>query len=174
MRAPSSILILFASIVAGCSGGCSGASEETPATASAQRTEASGGETPTVAAEPGPVPVLRIAGAVDRYDRSVALRVENRGTEQIELRSALALQQQDGEGWGEVSARLALRDSCSADAPECITLAPGAVYIPTAWKAKLGDAQCGDGEAAPAGTYRVVVTSCSGAHQVEGEPIALP
>jgi len=184
VRASSRFTIVLAALtVAGCGGGCSGPSEARATSSSTQRTEASGAEArdePAIEADPGPVPVLRITGAVDRYDRSVDLRVENRGTEEVELRARLAVEKQGGGGWEAAPAGLSLRDSCAAEAPACITLAPGAVYIPPAWTGKLGagqdDAQCAcEGcERAPAGTYRVVVTSCSGAHRVEGEPIVLP
>lgn len=178
VRAPLTITFLALGTI-GCGGGCSGASDEHPRGERSPRTEASGGEghaEPAIAADPGPVPVLRLRGEVDRFERRVAISVENHGTEAIELRTALALQKEDGDSWDDVSASLALRDTCAAETSECITLAPGAVYIPPAWTGQLGDAQC-DCERcarAPAGTYRLVVTSCSGAHRVEGEPIVLP
>lgn len=177
VRAPSTILLVALSM-AGCGGGCSGAREAAP-TGSAQVTEASGtgeSEPPAIEADPGPVPVLRVAGTLDRYDRSVDIRVENHGAEQIELRTVLALERQRGGAWEDVSASLTLRDSCQVEAADCVTLAPGAVYIPPPWTGQLGDAQCTCArcDRAPAGTYRLVVTSCSGAHTVEGEPIELP
>jgi hypothetical protein len=178
VRASPSLLLLVASTLAGC-GACSGAPEEPPESASSTpRTEASGGEaTRDPSIDPGPVPVLGIHGTVDRYDRSVSLRVENRGDEEVALRAALALERQRGSTWESVDATLALRDSCDADVPACVRLAPGAVFFPPAWRAVLGDAQCGCEQGcttAPAGVYRLVVTSCSGAHRVEGEPIVLP
>lgn len=178
VRAPITITLLALSTI-GCGGGCSGASDAPPRTESAQRTEAAGGEDhaePAIDADPGPVPVLRLRGEVDRHDRRVAIHVENHGTEAIELRTAVALEREDGDDWDDVSAALTLRDTCAAEASECITLAPGAVYIPPAWTGQLGDAQCECERCAPApaGTYRLIVTSCSGAHRVEGEPIVLP
>lgn len=185
MRGPT-IVVLVALSIAGCGGGCSGASEPRTSSSSAQRTEASGTEEdrdePSIEADPGPVPVLSIHATLDRYDRSVAFRVENRGTEQIELSTRLTLEKQQGDDWQPASAGLSLRDSCEAPVPDCVTLAPGAVYIPPAWTGLLGaadqpgDAQCGCEACtpAPAGTYRVVVKSCSGAHTVPGEPLVLP
>jgi hypothetical protein len=166
--------------LAGC-GGCSGPSEESsPASGTTQRTEASGSESPSAGVpaqpvDPGPVPVVRITGTPD-LDRHVAIRVENHGAEETQLRGALTLQRQNGEAWEAASsAGIDLRYSCEDQAPECVTLAPGAVLIPPAWLGTWGDAQCVCTRCGPAeaGTYRFVATSCSGAHTIEGEPFDL-
>ncbi len=178
MRSPSIVLVVGLTL-AGCNG-CSGPSEpETPAATSTQRTEASGSEAaaePTHAppVDPGPAPVLRVVGAPDR-DGQVTIRVENHGTEQTELRGALALERRAGESWEPARASLDLRYSCEERAPECVTLAPGAVLIPPAWLGTWGDAQCVCTRCGPAdeGTYRLVVTSCNGAHRIESEPFEL-
>ena len=185
MRARSTFVLLIGLAIGGCSGGCSGPSESRQASTrtATQRTEASGSEAtdePAAdappAADPGPPPVLRVVGEPDRYDRQVAIHIENHGSAAAELRGRLTLQRRDGERWRDLETRLDLRFSCEDRAPECVTLAPGAEYIPPGWLGTEGDAQCvctRCGEA-PAGTYRFVATTCDGAHTVEGEPFELP
>jgi hypothetical protein len=118
---------------------------------------------------------LRVVGETNRYDHHVAIRVENHGTDAAEIRGRLTLQRRDGERWRDRSTRIDLRFSCEDEAPECVTLAPGAVYIPPAWLGTDGDAQCVCTRCgpAPAGTYRFVATSCNGAHTLTGEPFEL-
>lgn len=130
---------------------------------------------PEAAADPGPAPVLRIVGAVGRYDREVAIQLENHGSEAAEVRGRLTLQRREGDRWVDASTRIDLRYSCDDQAPECVTLAPGAVYIPPPWLGTEGDAQCVCTRCAPApaGTYRFVATTCRGAHTAEGEPFEL-
>lgn len=182
MRAPSTIVLVIGLCIGGCSGGCSGPSEPpSPTSTATQRTEASGSETepgsvPHAAVDPGPPPSLRVTGEPDRYDRQVAIHVENHGADAAEVRSRLELQRRNGERWEEVSAaRIELRFSCEDEAAECVTLAPGAVYIPPAWLGTQGDAQCTCTRCAPApaGTYRFVATSCNGAHTIPGDAFEL-
>lgn len=182
MRAPSTIVLVIGLCIGGCSGGCSGPSEPpSPTSTATQRTEASGSETepgsvPHAAVDPGPPPSLRVTGEPDRYDRQVAIHVENHGADAAEVRSRLELQRRNGERWEEVSAaRIELRFSCEDEAAECVTLAPGAVYIPPAWLGTQGDAQCTCTRCAPApaGTYRFVATSCNGAHTISGDAFEL-
>lgn len=181
MRAPSIVLVIGLTL-AGC-GGCSGPTEDTSPTSSAtQRTEASGSESsspdPEAAGapvDPGPAPVLRITGTPER-DGPVAIRVENHGTDAAELSGRLIVEHREGEAWEPARASLDLRYSCEDRAPECLTLAPGAVLIPPAWLGTWGDAQCVCTRCGPAdpGSYRLVATSCSGAHRIESDPFDLP
>lgn len=168
--------------IAGCGGGCGGATA-TPADDPTEPRAAgddSHAAPPTEAAdppvEPGPRPVLRVVGQPDPHSRSVALRIENRGAENAELSGAVALQRRSGEAWSDVEGTsLDLRFSCEDAAPECVTLAPGAIYLPPPWMGLVGDAQCLCERCAPApaGEYRLVVRSCSRAHTVEGEPFTI-
>lgn len=170
-------------LVVGCSGGCSGASESTTEEPSAASPEGSGGEGSArgggqsdVPVDPGPPPTLRVTGIPSAHGRSVAVRIENRGTAAAELARGLSVQRRaEGVAWSEVGASLDLRYSCEDEAPECVTLAPGAAYLPPPWLGTLGDAQCACERcaAAEAGTYRFVVRSCNGAHVLEGEPFEL-
>ncbi len=165
---------------AGCGGGCSGSSGGgggEPVDPGPEGSASSGGagagevrdEGPPP--DPGPPPVLRVAGAPDAHSRAVELRVENHGTEEASLASAVTVQRLDGEAWVD-RARLELRFSCTDPVTDCVTLAPGAVYLPPPWLGMVGDAQCDCDRCAPAepGTYRFVVRSCGGAHAVESEP----
>jgi len=180
---PSHLALIVCLCFAGCGGGCSGASEEAdpPESRASQRTEASGGEsTPGPVeseppADPGPAPELRVTADVDAYAGHATARIANLGDE-TELSGALGLQRRRGEAWSDVDGvALDLRFACDEEPPECVTLAPGAVFIPPAWLGTGGDAQCGCEECSPAeeGTYRFVVRSCNGAHTVAGEPFEL-
>lgn len=164
--------------VAGCGGGCSGLAEEDPDPAARSEARATGGEATSPDApvvDPGPAPSLRVLGVPETHGRTVAIRVENHGA-QTELTGAVTLQQRDGDAWADVDgASLDLRFSCREEAPECLTLAPGAVLLPPPWLGTIGDAQCICTRCGPAeaGTYRFVVRSCNGAHEALGEPFAL-
>ncbi len=169
--------------IAGCGGGCGAAIEATEATEAEPATEpaperpSESGAAPEAAepVDPGPRPVLRVVGEPSAHDPTVAIRIENRGLEPTELARAVGLQVQDGAGFVDVDVHLDLRYSCDDEAPECVTLAPGATYLPPAWLGTTGDAQCECARcgAAPPGTYRFVVRSCSGAHTIEGLPFEL-
>lgn len=171
------LTILLSSVAAGCGGGCAGASA--PAEEPEESSENAGSqpeEAPEPPPDPGPRPTLRVVGEPERLDRQVAIRIENRGDAVAELATAIGLQRSQGEDWEDVGADLYLRDSCSAPVPEeCVSLAPGGVLLPPAWRGELGDAQC-DCErctAADAGTYRFVIQTCNGGHTLEGEPFEL-
>lgn len=178
----SSILTLLTTLAfAGCGGGCSGTTEESPSPThgSTAQTEASGNEAvppmPPPAVDPGPPPELRVTGEQARHGREVTVRIENRGA-QARIGGRLVLQRERDGTWAtENGAQLDLRFSCRDEAPDCLTLAPGAVYIPPPWLGTIGDSQCICTRCAPAptGTYRFVVTSCGGAHVIEGEPFEL-
>ncbi len=157
------MLVVLASI-AGCCG-CSG--DEAPGGGSSPRIEVSGAE-----ASSSRAPTVQVVAEVDSYAQRVSLRVENRGTATTELSGRVELERREGDQWQAVDVRLHLRDGCNGDSIECLTLAPGAVFIPPPWLGMLGDAQCTCEQcsSAPAGSYRFVVRSCSGAHPVAGEP----
>lgn len=170
---------------AGCGGGCGGstvASDEDPPSEQAGGDDStSEGTTDSVAApaapvDPGPPPVLRVLGEPDAHDRLVALRIENRGAEAAELSGTVALERRDGDTWAPLQGvSLDLRFSCEDEPPECLTLAPGGIYLPPPWRGMIGDAQCECERcaAAPAGDYRFVVRSCNEAHAVQSESFAL-
>ncbi len=166
--------------IAGCGGGCGGSGEPLDDDPPAEVTggETSGGREaePEEIVDPGPAPTLRVVGEPDPHSRAVAIRIENRGETATELAGAVGLQRQSGETFADVeSVHLDLRYSCEDEAAECVTLAPGATYLPPEWLGTVGDAQCICTRCAPAepGTYRFVVRSCNGAHTVAGEPFEI-
>jgi len=119
---------------------------------------------------------VRAGGEPDQHTRVVGIRIENRGDETTQLAGSVGLQYRSADARSDADAvHLDLRYSCEDEAAECVTLAPGAIYLPPAWLGTIGDAQCTCTRcaAAEAGTYRFVVRSCSGAHTVEGEPFEL-
>jgi hypothetical protein len=173
------IALALSCCVFGCSGGCSGPTEgasrdrserrDNNGTGEENEQEAAGEDTPGVA------PTVRVIGVVDPHTRNVNVRVENHGTAPTNVGGNLLLQRRDGDAWEDVSARVQLRFDCRTEAPDCATLAPGAVWIPPDWTGMLGDAQC-DCERcapAPAGTYRFVARSCGGDQRAEGEAFVL-
>ncbi|MBX3269940.1 MAG: hypothetical protein KF729_06745 [Sandaracinaceae bacterium] len=171
--------------IAGCGGGCGGPNVEPASGGEASSDSVAGDEAsappgtphrPAPAADVGPPPVLRVSGERERAG-GVAIRIENRGDAEARLAGRLALQHRDGGRWAPLaSVSLDLRYSCEDRAPECVTLAPGASYLPPRWLGMIGDAQCACERctAAPGGEYRFVVQSCDRAHTIEGEPFALP
>lgn len=120
---------------------------------------------------------LALHGDPSRPGRAVGLRVANTGSTTLSIDSALTLEHESGgrfvplEGMGRVT----LRGSCTAAAPRCVTLAPGAEIFPPDWLGTTGDAQCACEECAPApaGRYRFVARSCDGAKTYTGEAFTL-
>jgi hypothetical protein len=120
---------------------------------------------------------LAVHGDPSRPGRAVGLRVANTGSTTLSIDSALAIEHESGgrfaplEGMGRVT----LRGSCTAAAPRCVTLAPGAEIFPPDWLGTTGDAQCACEECgpAPAGRYRFIAKSCDGAKTYAGEPFAI-
>ncbi|MEM7186720.1 MAG: hypothetical protein AAF466_08690, partial [Bacteroidota bacterium] len=80
-----------------------------------------------------------------------------------------------GETFEAVGAQLKLRDSCNDAVEDCLTLIGGAAYHPIDWSGDIGEGQCECDRCgrAPSGTYRIVVSSCNGAHQVRSGPFDL-
>lgn len=170
-------LLALSVCVFGCGGGCSGPTEESAHTERSARHQAGGEEQREERApsEDEP-PTVRVIGVVDAHARTVVPRIENRGSAETSVGPRLVVQRREGTEWEDVSANVDLRFDCRSEAPECATLAPGAVLMPPAWLGTLGDAQCICTRCAnaPAGTYRFVAQSCGGDHRVEGEPFELP
>lgn len=125
---------------------------------------------------PGPAPVVVVRGTPGGGGQ-VTIDVENRGTELARLAPAIAVERERGDGSFEAVdgiASLTLRPDCRTEPPACVELAPGAVLHPPEWLGTHGDAQCICTRCAPveAGTYRFVLTTCDGAHRLEGVSFA--
>jgi hypothetical protein len=107
--------------------------------------------------------------------RSVAIAIENHAEAPVSLARAIAVEERSGGSWRVVeTAGLSLRSTCDAEAPECLTLQPGAELYPPEWLGTRGDAQCICTRCVPveSGSYRFVVTTCEGA-RIEGEPFEI-
>jgi hypothetical protein len=63
-----------------------------------------------------------------------------------------------------------LRPDCEHQGGECVELVPGGTLYPPAWGAGGQCDSCPSCESIREGTYRVVMTSCGGAHRIESEP----
>lgn len=110
--------------------------------------------------DPSPEPVLRFWA--EAQDEGATLHVQNRGTEAVRLSSTVALEVKEGESWSDVPMEFTLRMDCETPPEECITLAPGAEFIPPTWTGMRGDAQCDCERCVPQpGEVRFVVKSCA-------------
>ena len=162
--------------LAGCNG-CAGTAEERAdddPNAAAAGSEATSSGPPV--AEPGPAPTVRVRGEIDAHARTVTPRIESSGPEATRI-GALAIERRRGDSWAPVEeVSLGLRYACDAEPEACVTLAPGAVFIPPAWLGVRGDAQCecDDCPREAAGVYRFVVRGCDPSEPAEGEPFELP
>jgi hypothetical protein len=106
---------------------------------------------------------------------AVAIAIENRSDAPVSLSRDLIVEQRTGDSFTVVTtAGVTLRSSCEAEAPECITLVPGAELYPPDWLGTRGDAQCICTRCVPveAGSYRFAITTCEGA-RIDGETFEL-
>ncbi len=131
--------------------------------------------TPAPAPPPGPAPTLSLSGAPRTLGRHVAISIVNRGGAPAEVSSTLAIEVERNGAFVAEGQTLRLRYDCATEPPACVTLAPGAELIPPEWLGTWGDVQCVCTRCGPAeaGTYRLVATTCDGAHRVEGAPFVL-
>jgi hypothetical protein len=132
---------------------------------------------PTSPSDPPPsdAPRVIVRGTPNDPGRLVAIAIENHAEAAVSLSRELVVEVQRGDSWSTVTtAGLSLRSTCEAEAPECVTLQPGAELYPPEWLGTQGDAQCICTRCVPveSGTYRFVVTTCEGA-RIEGEPFAI-
>jgi hypothetical protein len=108
----------------------------------------------------------------------VGLSIANHGAADVSLRSSVVVEVEEGGSFHAApsTSTLTLRYDCSHEADPCVTLAPGAELLPPSWFGTWGDMQCGCTRCAPVepGNYRLVVTTCDGAHHVESNALALP
>jgi hypothetical protein len=115
-----------------------------------------------------------IAPAAD----GVGISIANHGAEDVSLRARVAVEVDDDGTFhaGASSSTLSLRYDCAHEADTCVTLAPGAELLPPSWLGTWGDAQCVCTRCGPVdpGNYRLVVTTCDGAHRVESNVLTLP
>jgi hypothetical protein len=105
-----------------------------------------------------------------------AMSLTNRGAGAVGLGRSVIVEREHGGAYEAVSAAgLSLRPDCEHDAPDCVTLGPGAELLPPDWNGMAGDAQCVCTRCAPveAGTYRLVVRTCDGGHRVESAPFVV-
>jgi hypothetical protein len=174
-------LTLLALVLAAC--GSPPPQETTPAPPEppAEATEGTAPPAPTAAppppaSVPGPAPVLSVTGTPATVGQHVAISVVNRGPSAAELGTAIAIEvEHDGAFVPTDRGGLTLRYDCAQEPPACVTLAPGAELIPPEWLGTWGDVQCVCTRCGPVepGTYRFVVTTCDGAHRVEGTPFTM-
>lgn len=154
------------------------------AATTAEATSTSGeGESPapapsTAEPPPPPSPAPTLAFVIRPATGGVGISVANHGTEDVSLRSELVVEVDQGGTFQTAPSTtgLALRRDCAHEAERCVTLAPGAELLPPDWLGTSGDVQCACTRCGPVepGDYRLVVTTCDGAHRVESNTLALP
>ncbi len=129
----------------------------------------------SVERETGHAPVLRVQARVDASG-GIALVVENHGRERARISSRVTAERANARGGFEATAEIdsfALRPDCEHRAEDCIELAPGGALYPPGWEANGQCGSCADCAALRPGTYRVIVTSCGGAHRIASEPFTI-
>jgi hypothetical protein len=108
---------------------------------------------------------------------TVALSLSNHGTSEVSLRAGVIVEVDSGGTFASApsTSTLALRYDCAHEADGCVTLAPGAELLPPEWLGTWGDMQCVCTRCGPvpAGNYRLVVTTCDGAHRIESNAFAM-
>ena len=108
----------------------------------------------------------------------VALSIANHGSVGASLSAHVIVEVEHAGTFAAAPATsaLTLRYDCAHEADACVTLAPGAELLPPEWLGTSGDMQCACERCVPVepGSYRLVVTSCDGAHRVESNTFALP
>lgn len=151
-----------------------------PATAHEPSARSSGaGATHANKSPPGPPPEVSVTAEpteLGEADRRVPV-VQVHGSRPAHLAREVEVQRREGTAWHRV-ATVTLRPSCDAAPPadRCVTLIAGAELRPPPWLGTTGSGQCACREGckpAPAGTYRFVVRTCDGAHEIAGAPFGL-
>lgn len=167
-------LLVVAVLACSCRHATDGESE-TPASRDPGHPAADGGE-------------VVVEATVESNDR-IAITLVNGTAGQVEVRRALRVEQDRGEGgqegWSALVAvgPLWIRESCAAMdgvlypdglADDCLTLERGRVVRAQPWLGTVGDAQCACEECAqvPAGRYRIVMVGCEG-ERYESQPFEL-
>jgi hypothetical protein len=127
------------------------------------------------AGPPSAAPILAFV-ATPGVD-GVSLSIANHGTSDVSLRASVAVEIESAGSFAAApsTSTLTLRYDCAHEADRCVTLAPGAELVPPSWLGTWGDMQCECTRCGPveAGNYRLVVSTCDGAHRVESNAFAM-
>jgi hypothetical protein len=180
-------MAIAACAVAIALGACDGckrkerAEHTTPGQPAGQSAQPSSSDPATPALEPevvaGEHGGLRLEASPTESGRAVRLRVANTSRQPVALGAEVVVEVLRGDAFVPVDemGALTLRPSCETTAPPCTTLVPGAELFPPDWLGTFGDAQCACEECwpAPAGTYRIAVTSCDGRRRYLSPPFVL-
>lgn len=105
---------------------------------------------------------VKVAG--EATPEGVRVSIQNHGRESVSLRSQLNVIRGDGTAAIPANAEgPVLRWSCEQAVATCVTLAPGAEYLPPLWPGKSGKGTCGECancvDVAP-GSYVLVAKAC--------------
>lgn len=105
---------------------------------------------------------VKVAG--EATPEGVRVSIQNRGKDSVSLRSRLNVIHGDGTAAIPANAEgPVLRWSCEQAATTCVTLAPGAEYLPPPWPGKSGKGTCSECascvDLAP-GSYVLVAKAC--------------
>lgn len=132
-------------------------------------------DTPTESSESASLNDVKVVGTAS--DQGVQVSVQNRGSASVSLRSRLDVMRSDGSvATAATTEGPVLRWSCEQAQTPCVTLAPGAEYLPPVWPGKRGKGTCGDcatcEDVAP-GSYVLVAKACDKDVEVRSEAFAI-
>lgn len=134
--------------------------------------------TPTAeGAGPSAAPVGLLVVAQPQANGDVQIAVDARANETVRLRQNVVVERLEGATWTDAHVEgVSLRGTCDAAPTECAILTRGGGLRPPPWNGRTRNAQCSrtaDGQPVPAGSYRMVVMTCDGAHRVESAAFAV-
>jgi len=108
------------------------------------------------------------------------LVIANHGDAEIQLMSAIQIEQKAGDQWRPIDAEFKMVADCAdaAKVTKCVRLGSGASIIVVRWTGFSCSGQCNQSCRAntkcPPGTYRFVVTSCADNATYPSDPFVLP
>jgi hypothetical protein len=148
-------------------GGNEATKQVAPRAATTPSAAPSGSTATGQASAPVPSVPLELALSVERTQDGLGLHVINRGSSAVSLAADVALEKKSASSFTPVSGQaLKLRFDCKSQG--CVSLAPGGELIAPAWLGRPDGERC-DSLLQPseAGSYRLVVRSCTGKERAE-------
>jgi hypothetical protein len=102
--------------------------------------------------------------------------LRNRSDRAVRLSTAVGIERKTPAGWKAIEAEpLLLRFCCDTAPQKCLTLVPGAEYLPPAWQMSHINVQCAvhPGPQVEPGKYRLFVDGCQKAFRIYSQPFVI-